>query len=187
MPHPLEIEYGLSAEELLDAVSRRFRAKVALEGTVAEVQAERHILAAQYRGVVSEHKTHDIDGYADFSIWLPKQPNPFRIEVKNVRNSNEAYRRRGVITGYKVEVQKTRAAQGDATSRLYDAEQFEILAVCMGKKTHDWKQFMWVAARHLARNLASPHKLAVMHRAPLTEEGFIEPWYRSLVDLIETL
>ena len=43
MPHPLEDEYGLTAQELLDAVNQRFRAKVALEGVVAEAQFERKL------------------------------------------------------------------------------------------------------------------------------------------------
>ena len=41
--HPLEKEYGLSAYELLDALSKRFRARVTLEGAVAEVQMEKKI------------------------------------------------------------------------------------------------------------------------------------------------
>ena len=32
MPHPLAEEYGLTPDELLDAINRRFRAKVTLEG-----------------------------------------------------------------------------------------------------------------------------------------------------------
>ena len=32
MSHPLEVEYGLTADELLDAIEKRFRAKVTLEG-----------------------------------------------------------------------------------------------------------------------------------------------------------
>ena len=41
MEHPLERQYGLSAYELLDALDKRFRAKVTLEGAVAEVQMEK--------------------------------------------------------------------------------------------------------------------------------------------------
>ena len=36
MPHALELKYGLTAQELLDAIDKRFRLKVALEGTFAE-------------------------------------------------------------------------------------------------------------------------------------------------------
>ena len=42
MPHHLELKYGLTAQELLDAIDKRFRLKVALEGAVAEVHFERN-------------------------------------------------------------------------------------------------------------------------------------------------
>ena len=47
--HDLEVEYGLSKEEILDAISRRFRAKVTLEGAVAEVHLGKHIQALKDR------------------------------------------------------------------------------------------------------------------------------------------
>ena len=43
MEHSLAKQYGLTAHELLDAVNKRFRLKVALEGAVAEVQMEKKI------------------------------------------------------------------------------------------------------------------------------------------------
>ena len=50
MPHPLEQKYGLTAEELLDAIDKRFRLKVALEGAVAEVHFERKLRIASKEG-----------------------------------------------------------------------------------------------------------------------------------------
>ena len=41
--HALEQEYGLTKEEILDAISRRFRAQVTLEGAVAEVHLGKYI------------------------------------------------------------------------------------------------------------------------------------------------
>jgi len=67
-PHPLEIEYGLAAVELLDAVSNRFRLKVALEGAVAEVHLRRQIEALRVGGVIKRHEEHDINGHPDFTI-----------------------------------------------------------------------------------------------------------------------
>lgn len=43
--HPLEKEYGLTKEELLDAINRRFRARVTLGGAVAEVHLGKQIKA----------------------------------------------------------------------------------------------------------------------------------------------
>ena len=50
MPHALELKYGLTAQELLDAIDKRFRLKVALEGAVAEVHFERKLRIASREG-----------------------------------------------------------------------------------------------------------------------------------------
>src|SRR5262245_14999263 len=116
MPHPLEEQYGLTAEELLEALNRRFRAKVTLDGGVAEVQLGKHIEAAAAAGVIVRSQEHDVDGQPDYTIWLPgREAAPLRVECKNVRDSTEAYRVRGEVVAYKVETQKTRASIGDAS------------------------------------------------------------------------
>ena len=186
--HALEREYGLTREEILDAISRRFRAKVALEGVIAEVHLGKHIQKLKDNGVIANFEPHDLDGYPDFSIWLPRQLDKVvRVECKNVRNSNEAYRKGGQITAYKVETQKTRASKSDKSSRFYSFDQFEILAVCLGKKTHDWSQFMFTESRTLARHAKYRGKMAVMHPVPLPDATVVPPWYNSLQALIEGL
>ncbi len=122
MAHALETAYGLTSKELLDAVSTRFRLRAALEGAVAEVQMERQ-LARLVGEVIDRYESHDLDGQPDFSIWVRGVAGPLRMECKNIRESSkesgEAYRAGGKIVGYKVETQKTRASQGDPTSRYY--------------------------------------------------------------------
>lgn len=151
--HELEREYGLFKDEILDAINRRFRAKVTLEGAVAEVHLGKHIQALKDAGIIERFEVHDQDGYPDYSLWLPGWTDALRVECKNVRDSEEAYRQGGEVTAYKVETQKTRASKGDRSSRFYGYDQFEILAVCMGKKTHDWHQSCsfkastWLATR----------------------------------------
>jgi len=183
MAHPLEIAYGLSATEILDAVSKRFRLRAALEGAVAEVQMERHV-ALLVANEIERYEAHDLDGHPDFSLWLPGRDQPHFAECKTVRNSQEAYRVKGQIVAYKVETQKTRAAKGDATSRLYGLDQFEILGVCLGKKTGDWTQFLYVRSADLERHKEHPHKLAAMQRVPLPDAENLRPWYSSLGELL---
>jgi hypothetical protein len=187
MPHPLEELYGLTAEELLSALNNRFRAKVALEGAVAEVQLGKQIQGLHEKDIIERYEEHDIDGYPDFSIWLSGRKEAIRIETKNVRDANEAYRFKGQIIGYKVEVQKTRAATGDSSSRFYSADLFEILAVCLGKKTGNWTDFLFVKTTDLSRHLVHPHKIAVMHRVPLSGTENIIPWFSSLEELLSTM
>jgi hypothetical protein len=185
-PHHLETEYDLTAKEILDALNKRFRAKVALEGAVAEVQLGKLIEAASQDGAVHHYQVHDVDGYPDYTIWTTAEDAPvYKIECKNVRDSTEAYREKGEIVAYKVETQKTRASQGDPSSRFYGADQFEILAVCLGKKTHDWKQFLFIWTKDLARHGKYGSKLAVMHKVPLPVGPIEAPWFDSLIKLLE--
>jgi len=184
MPHPLEQEYGLTSDELLDAINRRFRAKVTLEGAVAEVQLGKHIKNLHEIGTIVRFEEHDQDGYPDYTIWMRGSVKGLRVECKNVRDSDEAYRAGGQIVAYKVETQKTRTSNNDASSRFYDATQFDILAVCLGKKTHEWKNFVFIFTSDLARHSKHPGKIAVMHRVPLPTSPISRPWYASLGELL---
>jgi hypothetical protein len=184
--HPLAVEYGLTEYELLEAVRLRFRVKMNLEGAVAEVQLGKIIESLQEK-VLLRYEEHDQDGVHDFSIWTPGREQPLRVECKNIRNKDEGYRDKGAIVAYKVETQKTRAAKSDPISRLYDVSQWDILAVCLGKKTKNWKEFLFIDVPKLDRHPHYPHKLAVMHRVPLPTSGTIYPWFRDLGQLIESM
>lgn len=186
MPHKLEDEYGLTADELLDALDKRFRAKVTLEGAVAEVQMEKQIRALQAAGIISRYEEHDLDGYPDFSIWLPNRGEPILAECKNVRDSKEGYRSKGVITAYKVETQKTRTSNSDKSSRFYGINQFHFIGVCLGKKTKNWAQFLYLRVEHLAVHVEHPGKLAAMQMVPLPDSPNISPWMNTLSDLLST-
>ncbi len=185
MPHPLAEEYGLTSDELLDAINRRFRAKVTLEGAVAEVHLGKHIKNAQDRGLIIRFEEHDRDDYPDYTIWLPARPDTgYLIECKNIRDSQEAYKKAGDIVAYKVETQKTRASKADPSSRFYDTNHFDVLAVCLGKKTHDWRQFLYICTPDLPKHSKHQTKIAVTHRVPLPTESVDPPWFTSLDDLI---
>jgi hypothetical protein len=190
MAHALELRYGLPASELLDAIDTRFRLRTAVEGAVAEVQMERKIKALVGK-VIERYQAHDIDGHADFSIWLSGRKLPIRAECKNVRESSkaggEAYRVKGVDVAYKVETQKTRAGTADPTSRFYDLDQFEILGVCLGKKTGCWSDIVFVKTGDLLRHKTHPTKLAVMQRVPLPEKTGGTPWFTDLANLLSTM
>jgi len=183
MSHPLCARYGLSATDLLDAIESRFRLRVAVEGAVAETQVERVIKQLVGKGI-NRYQMHDQDGMHDFSVWIPGRTKPITIECKNVRNSNEAFRKNGKEVAFKVETQKTRAAKGDHTSRFYDAKQFDVLAVCLGKKTGDWQDIMFIRTLSLERHKDVPTKLAAIQRVPLPVDKDIEPWTRDLGTLL---
>jgi len=188
MIHPLEEEFGLTAQELLDAINRRFRAKVTLEGAVAEVHLGKHIKELSSRGLIARFEEHDRDSYPDYTIWLPGRPDKgYRIECKNVRDKDEAYKKGGEILFYKVETQKTRTSRADRNSRFYGYDQFEVLAVCLGKKTHNWRQFMYIQTKDLLKHSKYRGKMAVMHPVPLPTGPVSPPWYNTLEALIEVI
>ncbi len=182
MSYPLENEYGLTAYELLDAISGRFRLKVALEGAVAEVQLRRKIQALQGRRLIRGFEEHDINGHPDFTVWPARQSDGLLLECKNVRD--DAYKRQGNVVAYKVEVQKTRAAISDPSSRFYPVDYFQLLAVCLGKQPGNWSDFLFARSQDLDRHATYPDRLAVFQRVPLLASNDVAPWYRSLEEVL---
>lgn len=185
MTHPLEAEYGLTAYELLDAVQNRFRLKIALAGAVAEVHLQRKIEDLSARSMVNGWQGHDVNGHPDFTVRHARVVRPLRIECKNVRDDD--YRQDGFTVAFRVEVQKTRAARSDPSSRYYDVGYFDILAVCLGKKTGTWSDFLFAKSDDLARHSQYPHKLAVMQRVPLPGADDLTPWYRTLQEVLSAI
>ena len=173
MPHPLEIKYGLTSQELLDAIDKRFRLKVALEGAVAEVHFERKLRIASREGWLTSYEGHDVDGMHDFTV-VTLSGMSIRVEVKTVRNGVKP----------KVELQKTRAAKADPSSRFYDRDHFDVVAVCVGRFTGDWAQFRYALVRELPSHRNHSNKLQVMHPIP---DG-VEPelrWFSRFQDIID--
>lgn len=183
MTHPLASQYGLTANELLNAIGRRFRLKVALEGAVAEVQMEKKVKAL-VGSLLQRYEIYDLDNHPDFGLWLPERAERLLAECKNVRDTDEAYRKGGEIVAYKVETQKTRTSRGDPLSRYYGVGQFHILGVCLGKKTGDWSDFMFVRVVDLLCHAKHEGKLAVMQRVPLPDAKTFWPWYNDLSELL---
>jgi hypothetical protein len=134
--------------------------------------------------VVERYEAHDLDGHPDFSIWLPRRKRPLMAECKNVRDHDQAYREKGQIVAYMVETQKTRASKADPTSRYYGLEQFDILGACLGKKTGDWGDFLFVRVVDLLCHAKHAGKLAVMQRVPLPGAESLGYWYNDLGELL---
>jgi len=173
MPHALELKYGLTAQELLDAIDKRFRLKVALEGAVAEVHFERKLRIASREGWLTGYESHDVDGMHDFTV-LTLSGISIRVEVKTIRNGPKP----------QVELQKTRAAKADPSSRYYDRSHFDVVAVCVGRSTADWSQFRYALVRELPSHRHHSNKLQVMHSIPEGTET--EPrWFSRFQNIID--
>src|SRR5439155_23120176 len=95
--HPLELQLGLPASDILDIISGAFRLAAAVRGGVAEHHLERHL--REVRGV--RNVRHIIeDGKPDFEVEYRQRR--FLIECKNVLARSQ----RGLP---KIDVMTTRA------------------------------------------------------------------------------
>lgn len=125
--HPLELQLGLPASEILDIISGAFRLAAAVRGSVAERHLETYL--RKVPGV--RHVRHIIeDGKPDFEVEYRRKP--FLIECKNVL----ARPQKGLP---KVDFQKTRASKVDPCSRYYKPTQFHVLAACLHPITQLWE------------------------------------------------
>jgi hypothetical protein len=188
MEHSLAAEYGLTTHELLDALNKRFRAKVALEGAVAEEQMEKHIRALK-GSLITRYAVHDQDAHPDFSIWVPGRETAILAECKNVLKKPKTAR--GTIVCYQVETQKTRSAKGVPNSRLYDVDKFEILGVCLGKLSGNWTDFVFAVMSELKQHAVHEGKLATHQDIPLICQDRASDrvedtgvWFRDLGELL---
>jgi hypothetical protein len=175
VPHALEDKYGLTSSELLDAIDRRFRLRVALEGAVAEVHFERKLKVGSQEGWIGAFEDHDVDGMHDFTITT-LSGRPIRVEVKTVRGGKR----------YAVEIQKTRNAKDDPSSQYYGTNHFDVIAVCIGRKTGNWSEFRYAMVYELPRHPKFPQKLKVMHEVS-DKPGTIPRWFSRLQEVIDEL
>lgn len=173
MPHPLEEKYGLSAVELLEAIERRFRLKVALEGAVAETHFERKLKVAAKEGWLESYTAHDQDNVHDYTVRTLASSS-IRIEVKSVKAAKVP----------QVELRKTRAAKFDPSNRLYDCSHFDVVAVCMGRSNGDWSDFVYCKVSELPLHSEFPGKLKILHDITRDHAG-TPRWFSRFQDVID--
>lgn len=155
--HPLEREWGVSAEVILSAISRSSDlTKRGVRGIIAEAIFERSTLAS-LRGWQSAAFTDDRP--YDFLVRPEAGEGPeARIQVKLQRMrrqqpmlASEA-NRHYPSEMYVVEVQKTRGGldlQTNEDTRPYRFGEFDVLAVNLHPSTHDWNSFLFTLGNWL--------------------------------------
>lgn len=170
--HPLEVQLGLSAREILDVISGAFRLAAAVRGSVAE-----HHLANHLRGVPGVRRVVPIDrdGEPDIELYY-KSREPILIECKNALRQPPAD---GIA---RVDFQKTRAAKGDPCSRYYRPDQFDVLAACLHPVTERW-EFGFCFTANLTPHSTCEGRLSsrVIVRGPdwkSSIESLLEEWHR---------
>jgi len=164
--HDLERAYDLTALEILEIVSERSRLAMALRGGVAEHHLGRRLGEDP---AVAEARVGQQEGPPDYWITLA-DGREFTVECKNA--SPKPY----ADGTPKAEVQKTRASRGDPLSRLYAADAFDVLAVCMYGPTGAWT-FRYKQAAALERHPEHAERIAPMQRIDAT-------WASTLLDAL---
>jgi hypothetical protein len=168
--HPLEVELGLNASEILDLIDGAFRLKVAVRGNAAE----RHLLqyVADLPGV-TDVASIDEDGRPDLDVQFRGRRKRALVECKTVG--------RRLVRGHpKVDFQKTRATQGDPCNRYYRPSQFDILAACLHSVTEEW-EFRFCGTQEM-----DPHSKCA---GRLDHKVYVhgDRWGRPLTELLDAL
>lgn len=167
-PHPLELQLGLSAGEILDVIARAFRLGAAVRGGVAEHHL--HSYLSEVPGITSVRHIIE-DGRPDFQVEYRKRS--FLIECKNVL----ARTQRGLP---KVDFQKTRASKTNPCSRYYRQTQFQVLAACLHPISRRW-EFRFSPTAQLEPHKTCPGHLAsnviVRHDWPSNLEMVLDQIY----------
>lgn len=121
--HQLEIELGLSADEIMDLIKSAFRLEVAVRGGAAQRHLQKVLESTEG---VTRVTPIDQDARPDFEVQFRKRSRIVTVECKNVLRRSRAA---GVPI---VEYQKTRASKGDPIcGRYYPVSHCDILAACL--------------------------------------------------------
>lgn len=127
--HDLEIQFEMTSTEILTMISEANRLTTAVKGSVAEYHLAKQLAA---NPSVASVVPLDKDGMHDFDVMM-STGRLVRVECKNA--SPKPYKE----GDFKVEVQKTRATQGDPAGRLYRIDQFDVIAACLKGPTDRWE------------------------------------------------
>jgi hypothetical protein len=147
--HPLEVELGISAREILDMIEEEFRLKVAVRGSAAQWHLGE--LLARIPGVAA--KAIDADGRADYEIRYLSRRRIVTVECKNV------LRKQRLGRAPVVEYQKTRASKTDPLcGRFYTFDHCDVLAACLHPITEHWS-FRFCPSLALAPHPRCPNRV----------------------------
>lgn len=151
--HALVVQFELPVDKILDVIVAHKRLRTAVVGGIAEAHLEERLTSAQE---IRSVKAIDQDGQPDFEVVLANGRRAL-VECKNVAPKPYAN------GDYKVEVQKTRATQGDPYGRLYRYGQFDIVAACLWSVTGQW-EFRFRRATDLPAHADEPTRIAPYQR-----------------------
>lgn len=189
--HPLEQQWGTTAEAILTAIARSSDLTLrGVRGILAEATFEETVLPPLES---SGWKAIPIVGDQTYDFVLEKAAARVRIQVKLQRREagvpkEYSARRRAALkcppgTMHVVEVQKTRSGQknGEKT-RPYRFGDFDILAVSLHPSTGDWKRFMYTVGNWLLPRAQDATLIEIFQPVPTCPDEY---WTDDLARCID--
>ena len=184
--HPMEREWGTTAEAILEAIySAPDLTQRGVRGILAEATFRTTVVPTQLR----EWTSIPLVGDLSYDLLLRSTGGvSIKVQVKNQRREAgrpKIDRKLTLDIGssvYVVETQRTRngrkSASGDVTqaTRPYHFGEFDVLAVCMHASTSIWSDFIYCPTLSLPARNNDPSLLKVMQ--PIFPDG-MRGWTRD--------
>jgi hypothetical protein len=175
--HPLEAEWNVRAEVILEAISRASDiTRRGVRGVIAEAAFEINVVR-ELKG----WKQEPVPDESAYDFLLSDARGSVRIQVKlQRREKSKPMMRRG---RYVVETQRTRRGTTNTgeDSRPYRFGEFDILAVSLHPSTNDWATFLYTVGAWLVPRPANPTWMEVQQLFPLPPD---DNWTDDLVTCI---
>ncbi len=192
--HPLEEQLNVTAEVILEAISRASDLTLrGIRGIIAEAAFKEFEISTAV--ATGRWKEKPLDGDHSFDFLIEDASGPIKIQVKMQRQkeqrpmlAHEANKRVfGTLTDqFVVETQRTRGGKdkdGNAT-RPYKFGEFDILAVAMHPSTGDWSQFLYTVERWLIPTADKASEIFKYQPVPAAPNEF---WTSNLEEAIDWL
>jgi len=171
-------DWRVAANDIVEAVSRGFRAQVDVKGKLAELMLYRELEKLRKAGQLQAIDWLDEDGKPDFIVkWKGRR---VIIECKNVRSPVSSRKGEEPI---RVELQKTRNSKDGSNTRAYRTDQFDVLSACLFNRIGSWT-FLHIAARQLQPRGEDTSFLKIMQEVPRLPQG---AWRASVFEALTDL
>jgi len=160
--HELEATFGVSAEVMLEAISRASDlTQRGILGVIAEAEFGSSVAAS-----LSGWNTTVLTGDYLYDYQLSDNIGSVRVQVKRQRREKGVPKLDNGL--FVVETQKTRTGADmlGGKTRPYRFGDFDILAVCMHASSSNWSDFMYTVARWLIPKLDDRACLQTMQYIP---------------------
>lgn len=185
--HPLEREFGTSAEVILEAIARSSDlSKRGVRGLIAEAIFKIEIVD---REPGLEDVTPEGNHAFDFLLRTGGSQISVQVKMQRLRDGQPMWASEGYRAlssdFFVVETQRTRGGRDPGTgedTRPYRFGEFDILAVSMQPSTGDWSSFMYTVANWLLPRPDEATKLLKFQPIPKEPDGY---WTDSLVTCIK--